>query len=55
MAEIISESSVAEAKTGGAPMDADELRLAQMGIVSVPQDTHAHMLIMDVEQVTHKN
>lgn len=32
MAEIISESSVAEAKTGGAPMDADELRLAQMGI-----------------------
>jgi hypothetical protein len=33
MSEIISESSVAEAKTGGdAPMDADELRLAQMGM-----------------------
>lgn len=32
MGEIISESSVVEAKTGGSPMDADELRLAQMGM-----------------------
>ena len=32
MGEIISESSIVESKMDGSPMNADELRLAQMGM-----------------------
>jgi hypothetical protein len=48
MGEIISESSVVESKLDGSPMDADELRLAQMGMSVHLKVDFCRVLIMVV-------
>jgi choline transport protein len=51
MGEIISESSVVESKMEGSTMNADELRLAQMGMFLHLQTSHrySHMLTIECQ------